>query len=73
MLVALVSRFWAVSLTLFVSLRASVQAISDPAEEAKRKAKRAELRKAQKKKRTAAFAAQKERFGEGSKRRRTDE
>lgn len=49
------------------------QAISDPAEEAKRKAKRAELRKAQKKKRTAAFAAQKERFGEGSKRRRTDE
>ncbi|GAA5866298.1 hypothetical protein JCM3774_006608 [Rhodotorula dairenensis] len=49
------------------------QAISDPAEEAKRKAKRAELRKAQKKKRTAAFASQKERFGEGSKRRRFDE
>ncbi|GAA5980986.1 hypothetical protein JCM10908_003941 [Rhodotorula pacifica] len=49
------------------------QAISDPAEDAKRKAKRAELRKAQKKKRTAAYAAQKERFGEGSKRRRTDE
>lgn len=48
------------------------QAIADPAEDAKRKAKRAELRKAQKKKRTAAFAAQKERFGEGSKRRRTE-
>ncbi|GAA5945352.1 hypothetical protein JCM3775_002195 [Rhodotorula graminis] len=48
------------------------QALTDPVEDAKRKAKRAELRKAGNKRKVAAFAAQKERFGAGSKRRRAE-
>ncbi|GAA5859644.1 hypothetical protein JCM8547_006176 [Rhodosporidiobolus lusitaniae] len=50
----------------------ALQAMNDPAEGAKRREKRALLKKAQKKKRTAAFADQKERFGMGSKKRRQE-
>ncbi|BGP36520.1 U3 snoRNP protein [Rhodotorula kratochvilovae] len=48
------------------------QALNDPVEEAKRKAKRAEQKKVGKKRKVAAFAAQKERFGSGSKRHRAE-
>ncbi|GJN92260.1 hypothetical protein Rhopal_005290-T1 [Rhodotorula paludigena] len=50
----------------------ALQAINDPVEEAKRKAKRQELKKAQKKRKVAAFAEKKERFGVGAKRRRAE-
>ncbi|GAA5886649.1 hypothetical protein JCM16303_001398 [Sporobolomyces ruberrimus] len=48
----------------------ALQAINDPEEDAKRKSRRAEQKKNQKKRKVAAFADQKERFGDGSKRRR---
>ena len=49
------------------------QAINDPEEDAKRKSRRAEQKKNQKKRKVAAFADKKERFGDGSKRRRGGE
>ncbi|GAA6061993.1 hypothetical protein JCM10212_004271 [Sporobolomyces blumeae] len=48
----------------------ALQAINDPEEDAKRKSRRAEQKKNQKKRKVAAFASQKERFGDGSKKRR---
>ncbi|BGP21593.1 armadillo-type fold domain containing protein [Rhodotorula toruloides] len=48
----------------------ALKAINDPAEDAKRKAKRAEQKKTQKKRKAAAMASQKERYGVGAKRRR---
>ncbi|BGP12578.1 hypothetical protein JCM10213_004835 [Rhodosporidiobolus nylandii] len=50
----------------------AMQTFTDPAEEAKRRAQRAELKKKQRKRKTESFAAQKERFGTGSKRRRQE-
>ncbi|GAA6011855.1 hypothetical protein JCM11491_000772 [Sporobolomyces phaffii] len=51
----------------------ALQAINDPEEDAKRKSRRAEQKKNQKKRKVAAFADKKERFGDGSKRRRGGE
>ncbi|GAA5834879.1 hypothetical protein JCM11251_002051 [Rhodosporidiobolus azoricus] len=51
---------------------AALQVLNDPAVDAQRREKRAALKKAQKKRKVAAFADAKERFGTGSKRRRTE-
>ena len=48
----------------------ALDAINDPELDAKRKSRRAEQKKNQKKRKVAAFADQKVRFGDGSKRRR---
>ncbi|GAA5956052.1 hypothetical protein JCM21900_002578 [Sporobolomyces salmonicolor] len=48
----------------------AMQVINNPEEDAKRKARRAAQKSAQKKRKTAAFAEQKERFGVGSRSKR---
>ncbi|GAA5897320.1 hypothetical protein JCM6882_001857 [Rhodosporidiobolus microsporus] len=50
----------------------ALQVLNDPAVDAQRREKRAALKKAQKKRKNAAFADAKERFGTGSKRRRAE-